>query len=91
MLKFVYEPMEWTNIELLEKMKDIRTYEEYSNLLYEYSEDECIHAFAEVNEYFNIDFINEVIADCDNYAECSNIINAIIQDAFYSKYPDNEE
>lgn len=91
MLKFVYEVEKCENKELLEKMAAVRTAEDFFDLMAEYSEDECIDAFAAVNgECINMDFVNECIADCEDIWQASLIIINMIEEAIENKYSNEE-
>ena len=64
LIKIIYE--ECKNVELLEKMKRVKNYEEYREIVEsgEYDREECIEAFAAVNsEYMGSEHLYEMLYD----------------------------
>lgn len=62
-MKIYFEVEECKNEELLEKMKNVNYFGEFRALADEYGWDECVDAFAAVNEWFDIDKAEEWLLD----------------------------
>ena len=58
-MKIYFEIEECKNEELLEKMGQIKSYEEFAELAAAYGWNECVDAFAAVNDWFEPEYCEE--------------------------------
>lgn len=82
-MKIYFEVEECRNTELLEKMGQIKSYEEFAELAEEYGWNECVDAFAAANEWFDIDWIKDRLIEAF-YGEdspCESILFDAVNDA----------
>ena len=91
-MRIIFEVNECNDNELLEQMKSIRSYDDFAVLAYEYGWDECVDAFAAVNEYFDTDYITDQLYEALYSGEdvCSILGDAVTM-ALEEKYPKEKE
>ena len=63
-MKIYFEIEECKNEELLEKMGQIKSYEEFAELAGEYGWNECVDAFAATHSYFDEYYCKEWLYNC---------------------------